>query len=149
MTGIRSSTIGSVSKRQGFHSSRTLPGSSAARRCPSAETQIVLGDLKNRCSWRMAEGFSKKNSVRDADVSGHDPEQLDRNEKRTLSPGLGSVNGRGLQRMITSALFRKRGNHHIRIWVERAADCTLGDQGKNSCRGLRSRSVLDPLRVIP
>ena len=34
---------------------------------PSAETQIVLGDLKNRCSWRMAEGFSKKNSVRDAD----------------------------------------------------------------------------------
>ena len=64
---MRSSTIGSVSKRQGFHSSRTLPGSSAARRWPSAETQIVLGDLKNRCSWRMAEGFSKKNSVRDAD----------------------------------------------------------------------------------
>jgi hypothetical protein len=27
----------------------------------------VLGDLKNRCSWRMAEGFSKKNSVREAD----------------------------------------------------------------------------------
>jgi hypothetical protein len=43
-----------------------LPGSSAARRWPSAETQIVVGDLKNRCSWRMAEGFSKKNSVRDA-----------------------------------------------------------------------------------
>jgi hypothetical protein len=33
----------------------------------SAETQTVLGDLKNRCSWRMAEGFSKKNSVREAD----------------------------------------------------------------------------------
>ena len=67
MTGIRSSTIGSVSKRHDFHSSRTVPGSSAARRCPSAETQIVLGDLKKRCSWRMAEGFSKKNSVRDAE----------------------------------------------------------------------------------
>jgi hypothetical protein len=23
--------------------------------------------LKNRCNWRMAEGFSKKNSVRGAD----------------------------------------------------------------------------------
>jgi len=28
---------------------------------------MVLGDLKKRCSCRMAEGFSKKNSVRDVD----------------------------------------------------------------------------------
>jgi hypothetical protein len=27
----------------------------------------VVGDLKKRWSWRMAEGFSKKNSVRDPD----------------------------------------------------------------------------------
>ena len=27
----------------------------------------MVGDLKKRWSWRMAEGFSKKNSVRDPD----------------------------------------------------------------------------------
>src|SRR3954447_4253815 len=62
-----SSTIGSASKRQGFHSGRISPGSWAASRCPSADTQTVVGDLKKRWSWRIAEGFSKKNSVRDPD----------------------------------------------------------------------------------
>src|SRR5215210_1812629 len=67
VVGMLSSTIGSASKRQGCHSGRTSPGSWAASRCPSADTQTVVGDLKKRWSWRMAEGFSKKNSVRDPD----------------------------------------------------------------------------------
>jgi hypothetical protein len=33
-------------------------------RCLLPDTQIVVGDLKKRCSCRIAEGFSKKNSVR-------------------------------------------------------------------------------------
>src|SRR3954470_20418390 len=65
VVGMCSRTIGSASKRQGFHSGRISPGSWAASRCPSADTQTVVGDLKKRCSWRMAEGFSKKKRVRD------------------------------------------------------------------------------------
>ena len=63
-TGMVSSTIGKASKRQGFQSGRISPGSSAASRCPSAATQTVPGERKKRWSWRIAEGFSKKNSVR-------------------------------------------------------------------------------------
>jgi hypothetical protein len=39
------------------------------------------------------------------------------------------------EKWSASALFRKRGNRHIRGWAELATHCTLGDQGKNSCRG--------------
>ena len=39
------------------------------------------------------------------------------------------------EKWSASALFRKRGNRHIRDWAELATHCTLGDQGKNSCRG--------------
>src|SRR3954462_14435209 len=67
VVGMRSRTMGNASKRQGFHSGRISPGSWAASRCPSADTQTVVGDLKKRRSWRMAEGFSKKNRVRDPD----------------------------------------------------------------------------------
>jgi hypothetical protein len=69
----------------------------------------VFGDLKNRCSWRMAEGFSKKNSVREADwaVITYRRKVRSRcaatiqttkiaaaNEKRTLLAGTLLVNGR-------------------------------------------------------
>jgi hypothetical protein len=60
-------------------------------------------------------------------MSGHDPGQLDRNEKRTLLPGLRSVNDWGApEKWSVSALFMKRGNRHIRGWAELATHCTLG-----------------------
>jgi hypothetical protein len=52
------------------------------------------------------------------------------------------------EKWSASALFRKRGNRHIRGWAELATHCTLGDQGKTAA-GALIRGVLDPTADHP
>src|SRR3954469_19658606 len=73
-------------------------------------------------------------------MSGHDPGQLDRNEKRTLLLGLRSVNDWGApEKWSVSALFRKRGDRHIRGWAELATHVPSETRGKTAAGALIPR----------